>query len=73
MFPPVGALNLLPHHVLRRNAGRSIIGPTALNTIVGAPVAQAESVLSIDIARPLRIEIVLLVQLTGTPACPRVR
>jgi hypothetical protein len=63
MFPPVGALNLLPHHVLRRNPGCSIIGRTALNTIVRAPVAQAESV----------FEIVLLVQLTGMPACPRVR
>jgi len=73
MFPPVGALNLLPHHVLRRNPGCSIIGRTALNTIMRAPVAQAESVLSMDIARPLRIEIVLLAQLTGTPACPRVR
>jgi hypothetical protein len=49
--------------VLRRNPGCSIIGPTALNTIVRAPVAHAESV----------FEIVLLVQLTGTPACPRVR
>jgi hypothetical protein len=67
------AFNLLPHHVPRRNPGCTIIGRTALNTIVRAPVAHAESVFSMNIGRPLRIEIVLLVQLTGTPACPRVR